>query len=71
MRELTVAERKYQPVLAVISDGLSISQVAGKVGVSRQTLHAFTSDATGHGMAVTVDKNEGGDGQAHADVLRF
>jgi len=27
--------------LAVISDGLSISQVAGKVGVSRQTVHAW------------------------------
>jgi hypothetical protein len=31
----------------------------------------FTSDATGHGMTVTVDKNKGGDGQAQADVLRF
>jgi transposase len=26
---------------AVISDGLSISQVASKVGMSRQTLHAW------------------------------
>jgi transposase len=40
MRELSVAEQRYQAVLAVISDGLSISQVAEKVGVSRQTLHA-------------------------------
>jgi hypothetical protein len=31
----------------------------------------FTSDATGHGMTVTVDKNKGGDGRAQADVLRF
>jgi hypothetical protein len=30
-----------------------------------------TSDATGHGMTVRVDKNKGGDGQAQADVLRF
>jgi transposase len=35
MRELSVAEQRYQ---AVIGDGLSISQVAEKVGVSRQTL---------------------------------
>jgi transposase-like protein len=35
-----VAEQRYQAVLAVISDGLSISQVASKVGVSRQTLHS-------------------------------
>jgi transposase len=39
MRELSVAEQGYHGVLAVISDGLSVSQVAEKVGVSRQTLH--------------------------------
>jgi DNA-binding NarL/FixJ family response regulator len=39
MRELSVAEQRYLAVLAVISDGLSVSQVAAKVGVSRQTLH--------------------------------
>jgi len=33
-----VAEQRYQAVLAVIGDGLSISQVAEKVGVLRQTL---------------------------------
>jgi transposase-like protein len=38
---LSVAEQRYQAVLAVISDGLSISQVASTVGVSRQTLHAW------------------------------
>ena len=36
-----MAEQRYQAVLAVISDGLTISQVAEKVGVSRQTLHAW------------------------------
>ena len=35
-----MTEQRYQAVLAVISDGLSISQVASKVGVSRQTLHS-------------------------------
>jgi transposase len=36
-----VAEQRYQAVLAVISDGLSVSQVAPKFGVSRQTLHSW------------------------------
>jgi hypothetical protein len=36
-----VAEQRYQAVMAVIVDGLSISQVAEKVGVSRQTLHSY------------------------------
>jgi hypothetical protein len=35
MRELSMAEQWYQAVLAVISDGLAISQVASKVDVSR------------------------------------
>jgi transposase len=34
MRELSVAEQRYQAVLTVFSDGLSVSQVAEKVGVS-------------------------------------
>src|ERR1700722_5577206 len=50
MRELIVAEQRYQAVLAVIADGLSVSQVADKVGVSRQTLHAWLAryEAEGH-----------------------
>jgi transposase len=33
MRELSVAEQRYAAVLAVIADGLSVSQVVEKVGV--------------------------------------
>jgi transposase len=50
MRELSVAEQRYQAVLAVISDGLSISQVAGKVGVSRQTLHSWLARYEADGL---------------------
>jgi transposase len=41
MRELSVAEQRYQAVMAVVGDGLSVSQVAEKVGVSRQTVHTW------------------------------
>ena len=34
-----MAEQRYQAVLAVIADGLSVTQAAEKTGVSRQTLH--------------------------------
>jgi transposase len=44
-----VAEQRYQAVLAVISDGLSISQVASKVGVSRQTPHTGRMLGCSHG----------------------
>ena len=43
MRELSVAEQRYQAVMAVISDGLSISQVAGKLGGARDLLNHIAS----------------------------
>ena len=57
MRELSVAEQRYQA-----GDGLSISQVAEKVGVSRQTLHSWSaspgmSKFPRHGSPVTVAKD--------------
>lgn len=57
MRELSVAEQRYQAVLAVISDGLSISQVAGKVGVSRQTLHAWLARYEAEGLDGLKDRS--------------
>src|ERR1700756_1337507 len=57
MKELTVAEARYQAVLAVIRDGLSISQVAEKVGVSRQTLHAWLARYEAEGLEGLVDRS--------------
>ncbi len=52
-----MAEQRYQAVLAVISDGLSISQVASKVGVSRQTLHAWLARYEAEGLEGLVDRS--------------
>jgi transposase InsO family protein len=57
MRELSVAEQRYQAVMAVIADGLSISQVAEKVGVSRQTLHAWLVRYEAAGLEGLVDRS--------------
>lgn len=57
MRELSVVEQRYQAVLAVISDGLSITQVAGKVGVSRQTLHAWLARYEAEGLDGLADRS--------------
>jgi transposase InsO family protein len=57
MRELSVAEQRYQAVLAVISDGLSIAQVASKVGVSRQTLHAWLARYEAEGLDGLMDRS--------------
>lgn len=52
-----MAEQRYQAVLAVISDGLSISQVASKVGVSRQTLHSWLARYETEGLEGLVDRS--------------
>jgi transposase-like protein len=52
-----VAEQRYQAVLAVISDGWSISQVAQKVGVSRQTLHSWLARYEAEGLEGLVDRS--------------
>src|SRR5690348_6361689 len=55
MREFSVAEQRYQAVFAVISDGLSISQVPSKVGVSRQTLHSWLARYEAEGLQGLVE----------------
>ena len=52
-----MAEQRYQAVLSVISDGLSISQVASKVGVSRQTLHAWLARYEAGGLEGLKDRS--------------
>src|SRR3954451_13783740 len=41
MREMSVAEQRYQAVLAVIGDGRTVKEVAAQWAVSRQTLHGW------------------------------
>ena len=50
MRELSVAEQRYQAVMAVIGDGLTVSQAAEKTGVARQTLHRRLTRYEAEGM---------------------
>ena len=57
MRELSVAEQRYQAVLAVISDGLSVTQAAEKAGVSRQTVHAWLARYEAEGLDGLVDRS--------------
>jgi leucine-zipper of insertion element IS481 len=57
MRELSLAEQRYQAVSAVISDGLSISQVAENVGVSRQTLHSWLARYEAGGLEGLVNRS--------------
>ena len=60
-----MAEQRYQAVLAVISDGLSISQVASKVGVSRQTLHGWLARYEAEGLEGLKDRSHRPDRRPH------
>jgi transposase len=59
MRELSVAERRYQAVLAVIKDGRTVTETAAAVGVSRQTLHTWRPRCWDAADASVVDDGTG------------
>lgn len=52
-----MAEQRYQAALAVISDGLSVSQVAQRVGVSRRTLHSWLARYEAEGLEGLADRS--------------
>lgn len=45
-----MAEQRYRAVLAVISDGRTVTEVAAAVGVSRQTVHAWLAKYEAGGL---------------------
>jgi transposase InsO family protein len=49
--ELSVQEQKYQAVMAVLSDGRSVREVAERWGVSRQSVHAWLRRYEDFGLA--------------------
>ena len=57
MREMSVAEQRYQAVLAVISDGRTILDVAEQWRVSRQTVHTWLSRYEADGLEGLTDRS--------------
>jgi transposase InsO family protein len=57
MRELSVAEQRYQAVLAVIKDGRTVTETAAAAGVSRQSLHAWLAKYEAGGLEGLVDRS--------------
>jgi transposase-like protein len=54
--ELSVMEQRYQAVLAVTQDGWKIVEVARKLGVSRQSVHAWVKRYEQGGLAASALK---------------
>jgi transposase InsO family protein len=55
--ELSVMEQRYQAVLAVVQDGWQVSEVARRLGVSRQSVHAWIARYEAGGLASLADRS--------------
>ncbi len=53
--ELGLVEQRYQAVLEVLNDGLTVSEVAARSGVTRQTVHRWLRRYAAQGLAGLVD----------------
>jgi transposase InsO family protein len=63
--ELSVMEQRYQAVLAVVQDGWKIVEVAQKLGVSRQSVHAWLVRYQQGGLAALADRSHRPNSCAH------
>jgi transposase InsO family protein len=53
--ELNVVEQRYQAVLEVLNDGATVTDVARRSGVSRQTVHAWLKKYANEGLVGLAD----------------
>ena len=57
LMEISVMEQRYQAVLAVQVDGLKVTEVAEKLGVSRQTVHSWLARYEAGGLEALADRS--------------
>jgi transposase len=57
MRELSVAEQRYEAVRAVIADGETVTDVAARFGVARKTVHAWLARYEAGGLEGLADRS--------------
>jgi len=55
--ELSVMEQRYQAVLAVVQDGWKVTEVAERLGVSRQSIHNWIARYEQGGLAALADRS--------------
>lgn len=55
LRELGVVEQRYQAVREVLNDGASVTDVARRNGVARQTLHEWLVKYASKGLVGLMD----------------
>ena len=55
--ELTVAEQRFNAVMEVLRDGLTVIEVAERYGVSRQTVHGWLRRYRTGGLDALADRS--------------
>jgi transposase InsO family protein len=55
--ELSVMEQRYQAVMAVVQDGWKITEVAGRLGVTRQAVHKWIARYEAGGLPALADRS--------------
>src|SRR6059036_2476992 len=57
MREMSVAEQRYEAVRAVLADGETVTDVAARFGVSRKTVHQWLARYEAGGLDALADRS--------------
>ena len=57
LRELSKVEQRYDAVLAVIREGMRVSEVAEKFGVHRDTVHSWLARYEAEGLEGLGDRS--------------
>ena len=63
--ELGVVEQRHAAVLEVLRDGASVTEVALRFGVTRQTVHRWLRRYASRGLAGLADRSPRPDGCPH------
>lgn len=54
--ELGLVEQRYQAVLELLNDGATVTDVARRYGVARQTVHEWLRKYAAEGLRGSVDR---------------
>jgi transposase len=63
--ELSVMEQRYQAVMAVVQDGWKITEVADRLGVTRQAVHKWIGRYEAGGLSALADRSHRPNGCSH------
>ena len=55
--ELSVMEQRYQAVMAVVQDGWTVTEVARRLGVARQSVHTWIARYEAGGLPALADRS--------------